>query len=393
MECGLNTRDLSSLPQYRGIAMRALIFPTNTGQGHNSTAKALKEYLESQGIDALILDVLDTGRSKSGVVSKMYDGAVNYVPGLFGALYSLAEHISSSKRHSPIYYLNAMYAASLNKVISELQPNVIICPHMFSAHSVTRLIDKYGLKIPTVGIITDYTCSPFWEETLLDRYVVPHQVVVEECALKGMDRAKLAPLGIPVSAVYKKRIPKHEARAAFGIHKEIVFAVMGGSMGYGKIPELAGELVRREPESQVIAVCGHNEAVYEKTKGIQGVTPLVYIDNVDVLMDAADVVLTKPGGLTATEAITKRAPLVITMPIPGGEARNSDVITSLGMAVSAVTVKDAADAACRLLLDNEARQRMTAAQERNSTLTATEDTGDLIMELASATLLKEGAVC
>ncbi|MCL2322409.1 MAG: hypothetical protein FWC47_09920 [Oscillospiraceae bacterium] len=363
--------------------MRVLIFPTDTGEGHNCASKAVKEHLDAEGVDTMIIDVLDTDGQKSDVVSKLYEGTVNHVPGLFGALYGFAEHISSNKRHSPIYYLNTLYGKSLLKVINELRPQVIVCPHMFSAHAVTRLIEKYDLDIPTVGIITDYTCSPFWEETLLNRYVVAHQVVADECVSKGMDKDKLIPLGIPVSSKFKVRLTKEEARTVFGIQKEKVFAIMGGSMGYGKIPELAAELVRRVPDAQVLAVCGRNELVYKKTKEIRGVTALRYIDNIDTVMDAADVLLTKPGGLSTTEAMTKRIPLVITLPIPGGEVRNSAVITKLGMAVSATTMKDAADAACALLMDQIAQDKMIAAQKKNCSQSAAEDTSKLIIEMGS----------
>jgi len=362
--------------------MRALIFPTDTGQGHNCAAQALKEYLDAQGVDALIMDVLDTGKQKSGVIARLYDGAVVHTPKLFGALYALGEKISSSERHSPIYYLNALYARSLHRAIGELEPDVIVCPHMFSAHAVTRLKEKYGLCIPTVGIITDYAWSPFWEETRMDLYVVPLPSVAKECAARGMDRDKLIPIGIPVSAKFKARVSREDARAAFGVQGRKVFAIMGGSMGYGKIPELAEELTRRMPEAQVIAVCGRNEAARKKLARTRNVLALGYIDNVDVLMDAADVLLTKPGGLSATEAIYKRTPLVITMPIPGGEVRNSAAIVKMGMAISADTVRGAADAACALLNDGEARERMRIAQEHNCSLTATEDTGKIIMRIA-----------
>ena len=371
----------------QSMSIRALIFPTNTGQGHKCAALAVKEYLDTrEGVDIRILDVLDIGRQKSGFYGGLYDGVVNRVPWFFGALYSLAEHITSSKRHSPIYMMNTLYTGAFRKMIEEQKPDVIVCPHMFSAHSVTRLIEKHGLKVPTVGILTDYTCSPFWEEMRLDRSIVANQAVADECAAKGMDRNRLVPTGIPVSARFNRKIPKAEARAAFKIKKETVFAVMGGSMGYGKITELSAELARRRPDAEIIAVCGTNAAVYGKTRSIENVTALQFIDNVDVLMDAADVVLTKPGGLSTTEAMTKRVPLVITMPIPGGEARNAEHIAGLGMARSANTVKDACDAACALLADPRARQAMIEAQEKNCSVNAARDAGELIIELAGKNL-------
>ncbi|MCL2463017.1 MAG: hypothetical protein FWF44_10155 [Defluviitaleaceae bacterium] len=364
--------------------MKALIFPTNTGQGHNICARAVKEYLDTRGAEAKVLDFMNVGKNqKSGFFSNMYDGAVNRVPKFFGALYSIAEHISSPRLNSPIYLLNIVNGRSLLQKINDEKPDVIVCPHMFSMHTVTRLIQKHGLKIPTVGILTDYTCSPFWEENRLDWNIVANQAVADDCVSRGMDRNWIVPSGIPVSARFNRKIPKAEARAAFGVTKETVFAVMGGSMGYGKIPELSAELARRRPDAQVIAVCGTNKAVYEKTKGIENVIALPFIDNVDVLIDAADVYLTKPGGLSTTEAMTKRVPMVITLPIPGGEADNSKHIAGLGMAMSANTIKDSVDAACALFANPAMRQKMIAAQEKHCSVNAARDAGELIIKAGS----------
>ncbi|GHU71400.1 UDP-glucuronosyltransferase [Clostridia bacterium] len=369
--------------------MKTLILPTNTGQGHNCASQAVKESLEALGITALVEDVLNTGKQKSQTVSRLYDAAVHRVPKFFGALYSLAEHISSSKRHSPVYYANALYARSVYQRIQDCQPDAIVCPHMFSAHAVSFIRSRYGLDIPSIGIITDYSCSPFWEECTLDRYIVADEAVADECAARGMDRAKLAPLGIPVSARFAQRMPKAEARVLLGIQKEKVFVVMGGSMGFGSIPNIAAELSRRVPDAQTVAVCGTNADAFCQTQVIPGVMALPFTDQIDTLMDAADVLLTKPGGLTTTEAMVKRVPLVMTMPIPGGEARNAAFISRMGMGLLANTALQSVDAAVSLLADEQARQRMLDAQSRHVSQTAAADAAQLIQALI---LDKGGAV-
>ncbi|MDR1600435.1 MAG: hypothetical protein LBS11_11295 [Oscillospiraceae bacterium] len=358
--------------------MKTLIFPTSTGQGHNCASLAVMEALEPLGVEARIEDALNAGRQKSKTVSRLYDLAVRRVPRFFGALYGFAERISSSKRHSPVYYANALYAGSVYERIKAYAPDAIVCPHMFSAHAVSYLRSRYGLNIPAVGIITDYTCSPFWEECNLDEYVVANDEVAAECASKGMDAARLRPLGIPVSPRFKARRPKAEARAALGIVKEKVLVVMGGSMGFGRIPETAALLARSAPDAQVIAVCGSNTDALDQSRVIEGVMALPFTDKVEILMDAADVLLTKPGGLTTTEAMVKRVPLVITSPIPGGEARNAGFIARMGMGLLANTAQEAADAAAALLADSAARGRMLDAQARLVSQTAAEDTAALV---------------
>ncbi|MCL2670794.1 MAG: hypothetical protein FWF10_02020 [Clostridiales bacterium] len=362
--------------------MRVLILSTGTGQGHNSAGFAVQEYLLAQGVDAIFVDVLNTGNQKAKFIAGLYNGMVTRAPWIFGALYATAERIRDPYKHSIIYWLNTLYARSLYERIMELQPDIIVCPHLFSAQAITNLILKFGLDIPTLGIITDYTCSPFWEETRLTHNIVAHPIVLEESVAHGMPRERLSCPGMPVSARFTRKQDKAAARAVFGIEKETVFAIMGGSMGYGKIPDLAKALLRRAPDAQVVAVCGNNERVLEKTKKIPGVIALGFIDNVDILVDAADLLLTKPGGLSCSEAIAKRVPLVITLPIPGGEEHNARVISSLGMGVAARTVEEAADAACALLADPAAQETMIAAQGSLYCATAAAVIGRQVMRMA-----------
>jgi len=363
--------------------VRVLILSTATGQGHNSAGFAVQEYLLAQRVDAIFVDVLNTGNQKSKCIAGLYNGMVTRAPWMFGWLYAKAEQIRDPQKHSIIYLLNTLYARSLYDKIMELQPDIIVCPHLFSAQALTNLILKFGLDIPTLGIITDYTCSPFWEETRLTHNIVAHPVVLEESVLHGMEREKLSCPGMPVSARFNRKQDKAAARAVFGIEKAPVFAIMGGSMGYGKIPDLAKALLQRAPDAQIVAVCGHNRRVLEKTRKIPGVIALGFIDNVDILVDAADVLLTKPGGLSCSEAIAKRVPLVITLPIPGGEEHNARVISSMGMGIAALTMDEAADAACALIADPAAQEAMTAAQATLCCASAAEVIGQQVMRMAA----------
>jgi len=362
--------------------MKVLIFSTETGQGHNYASQAIVECCKERGIEAYLLDILNSGKKeKSKTVSKIYNWFVNNAPSIFGFMYHIGEIVSSNKHHSPIYWLNTLYVDSLYEQIELHNPDAIICPHVFSAQAITRLIEKKGFNIPTVGLITDYTWSPFWEETKLDAYVVACKENIEDFTKKGMDREKLFPYGIPVRKKFRTKHKKKDARTVFGITKEKVFVVAGGSMGYGKIPEMSAGLLEKMPDSQVIALCGNNQETLEKTKNISGVIALPFIDNIDVLMDAADVLLSKPGGSFTTEAINKNIPFVITMPIPGGEVRNSDCLDKMGMTVSAHSVNEAVEVAYKLVTDSNARKEMIASQKSHCNVNAAEDMINLVIKI------------
>lgn len=363
--------------------MKALILSTKTGQGHNSASMAIASCLENEGWEAIVSDVLKSGkRNVSAPVSALYDNIVLHMPALFGMLYRAGELVSSSKRHSPIYYLNSIYSGKLLDKIKSTEPQIIICPHIFSAQAITRLYEKHELSTPSVGILTDYTCSPFWEETRLDAYVIPAPQLIDEFAYKGIPREKLYPLGIPVNSCFKKTHDKAEARRLFGITADKVFTVMGGSMGYGYIRELSTLLAGKMPRAQVIAVCGNNEKLFKSFTGISNIIPFQFIDNIDILMDATDVLLTKPGGLSSTEALSKRLPVVLTCPIPGGEERNADFLSSIGVAEYAKTPESAVEKAIELVFDMRKRKKMIEAQEKYINRDADRDIAKLIIKLS-----------
>ncbi|MDR3552290.1 MAG: glycosyltransferase [Clostridia bacterium] len=368
--------------------MKVLILSTKTGEGHNSASKAVADYINTRGdCEAVVADILKSGnKNVSGSVSNTYAFVTTYIPWFFRFLYSLGALISSPKHHSPIYYLNSLYSKELMRKIGEIGPDVILCPHIFSAQAITYLKLVCGLETPAAGLVTDYTCSPFWEETRLEKYVIPSRVLREEFIKKGIPAEKLAPIGIPVCSRFKSRRSKQEARAAFGLSAEHVFVIMGGSMGYGRIPQLAGAIHERMPDAQVVAVCGNNRNLAEKMRAQapENLVVMDFVDDIEVLMDAADVLLTKPGGLSSTEALTKRVPIVLTDPIPCGEEMNARFLSSLGVAVFKPNIRDAADAAVALVRAPEGAAAMLRAQEEYFDRDTDIHVGELLISMAKA---------
>ncbi len=363
--------------------MKAVILPTNTGQGHNSASRAIKGYLDTQGCETIISDVLKSHKKETSQrVSSVYTHVTTHAPWLFKTAYDIGAAVSSSKHHSPIYYLNAHYGKELYQKLTEMAPDIIVCPHIFSAQVLTYIRQKYHYNVPAVGLITDYTCSPFWEETRLDSYIIPAPELTDEFANKGIPREKLFPLGIPVEARYKAERNPQAARHELGISAEKVVLIMGGSMGFGKIPQIAAAMHTAEPGALIIAVCGNNRSLYNKINGLPGVMALQYSEKIDLLLDAADILLTKPGGLSMTEAATKRIPIVFTCPIPGCESVNSDFFGSLGMAKSAKTPRQAAEVASRLLRDPAACERMIDCQIRHISKQSEKAVGNHLFRMA-----------
>ena len=235
-----------------------------------------------------------------------------------------------------------------------------------------------GLR--TVFVQTDYDALTLMKDLEVDGIVIPHPHLIEECVAIGARRDLLHPFGIPVSGECWKHVEKSAAReecaALFSGSGHIGisagwYLIMSGSMGFGK----TGELIRTILEAEgcgveILAVCGSNTKLRNRLCKDFGenanVHPIGFTDRVPLLMDACDVLFTKPGGLSSTEAAAKRIPLIHTAPIPGCETDNARFFHYHGMSYSTTDTAQQVAVARRLCTDTAFRDSMTAAQASNT---------------------------
>jgi processive 1,2-diacylglycerol beta-glucosyltransferase len=192
----------------------------------------------------------------------------------------------------------------------------------------------------TAGIVTDFTVHPMWEETSsIDFYVTANELLEFQMMRKGLDPAKILPFGIPIKKHFSERASQKEARAALGLAPDkTTILVMSGSMGYGKIDVSLEKIDRLPFDMQLMVVCGNNSKMHKRVKRkkfTKRVDVYGYVDNVHLMMDAADCIVTKPGGITSSEALAKGLPMIMVNPIPGHEMRNAEFMLNNGIALYA----------------------------------------------------------
>lgn len=363
--------------------MKALILSCNTGQGHNTAGRAVLEALALRGVAAEMRDALAFGGHKtSSYVSGGYITIAQRAPQLFGQMYRVGATISNPRVKSPVYFANTLYAAKLRDYIISNGVDTVICPHLFPAEAVTFLRRRQGLRVRCYGVATDYTCTPFWEETDVDLFFIPHERLRAEYERKGFPPERLMVTGIPVSRAFRGRADRAEARRTLGLPQDKrLYLLMSGSMGFGDVPDIAGDIVRLGGEDAIVLVLtGHNERLTRRLRerfgGDGRVRPVGYTTQVALYMDACDVTLTKPGGLTSTEAAVKNVPFVHTAPIPGCETENQRFFGELGVALPTTTPLESAQAALLLGADEALRERMLACQRAQINARAADDIVD-----------------
>lgn len=352
--------------------MKVLVLSCNTGEGHNSAARAVREEFCRRGTPCDMVDALGiVGAPNSRAASAAYGSIITHTPRLFGAIYRAGELYNSIGIQSPVYYANAAHAKKLGAFIEAGGYTHVVATHLFPMETMTRMRRAGTLHVPAYGVLTDYTRIPFWDETDLDAWFLPHSEVKTDCIHAGMPSERLYVTGLPVSARFSVPMTKAEARAALGIDagaRNIL--IMTGGVGCGNAPRLVDALLREIPADVTLTVLAGRNAEMKRELDARyaaggRVTALPFTDRVDLWMHASDMVITKPGGISTTEAAASRTPLIHTEAIPGCETKNAELFERLGMSMWAKSENDAARCAA-LLLDDPARaERMTAAQAAN----------------------------
>jgi processive 1,2-diacylglycerol beta-glucosyltransferase len=314
--------------------MNVLILSITAGQGHHQTGLAVSNYLEKNGH---ISQQLDCYEYLSPIIKEMissgYLMSTKYSPTLYGRFYRLAEKLDEFENTNLLTIItNSIFHKKMLNYIEEVNPDIIICTHVFAAVLLSNIIKK-GLTTKSIGIITDFTIHPYWSFSNLDYYVIANEYLIPAILNKGITKEKILPIGIPIFDKFSKKMDKELARASLSIDNMNTILIMGGSMGFGNILKTIKKIDSLNLNFQIITVCGNNQRLKYKIDNLETKHKIYnysYVSNVDILMDSADCIITKPGGLTTSESLAKELPMIISKPIPGQEERNLDFLLNFG---------------------------------------------------------------
>ena len=352
--------------------MHVLLLSCSTGEGHNHCARAVRQALEAMGHETDFFDLLHLFGDPGPIG---IEGLLNVIstkaPNLFGLMYKAGERVSALGVTSPVYVVNMNYGRKLCDLINERGYDAVVCSHLFPMETLTFIRRWYSMQAKCYGILSDYTCIPFLAETELDAWFLPHESVKQECVNAGIPAEKLIVTGMPVAASFRAAMTKAEAREALGIPMEKkLYLVMTGGIGCGDAIGLCDRLLVLPDEDALICVlAGRNQELLdrlgEKYGGHACVRAVPFTDQVSAWMHAADVLLSKAGGISSAEAAVVGVPLVHTMMIPGVETKNAAFFSGLGMSLMANNPDEAARFADRIVYDGKTGARIIAAQKEH----------------------------
>ena len=347
--------------------MRTLILSCNTGGGHNTCAAAIAQAYHRQGLVCDVADALQfTSLRLSRFLSWGHTTMYRRLPGLFRRGYRFAEQYPSVMEESRLSRPLRSGSQRLYEYIQQGQYDAVLCVHVFAGLLLRQMLQDYPMTLCTGFVATDYTCSPGAAAGALDYYFIPHQSLAEEFAANGVPRQRLVISGIPIDVRFGRCQERAEARKAPGPGpKQPHLVMMCGSMGCGPMEELTEFFVRNLPEDvRLTVVCGSNERLQRHlsriAQGRQNIRLCGFVTDMPELLAGADLCLTKPGGLSATETAAAGVPMVLIDAVAGCEAHNMRFFLSCGGAVTADDPQQLGELCLSLLRDPAQRGEMSA---------------------------------
>lgn len=325
---------------------KILIFYGSYGGGHLSAARNIKDFIENNYSDCevLLVDCIEyINKLLNKVTTKAYTDFSRNARWIWKQIYYGSENGSLSKISNSI---NKVMAIKLNKLIQEFKPNLIISTHPFSSQMCAILKKKQKINCHLATVMTDYAPHSQWlvAHEFVDYYFVAHEGMREDLIKRGVDSKKIFATGIPLSNRFLLNYDKEKILSEYNlsIDKKTILFFAGGEFGFGKDKtfNMLKSIIDNFPYLQVIAIAGRNVKIKErfnelvaKTNSENSVKILSYTNQVPELMSVADLVITKPGGLTTTESLASGLPLIVIDPLPGQEEENAKFVEEHGAGI------------------------------------------------------------
>lgn len=315
--------------------MKYLLVYASCGHGHKKAAEYVAEELKRRGeTDVTLIDFLDYATPFcKWAYPFVYKYSVMYIPWLWAIGFDLTniKGINWLIRIVRRVY-NHISAPRLEKFFIEHNPEVIFLPHFFPSEASGALKQKGKITSTIVTMVTDAVAHATWINRGSDHFIGFSEQTKQELVKWGIPEKKIHVLGIPISSKFTLQGRRAEYRKKHGIDEGLFTVLLAsGSFGMGPMERLVRLLERYAGKVQVMVVCANNKILFEKLKKETftiPVKPFPFIDFMDELMEASDLLISKPGGLTMCESLAKELPLVISRPIPGQEMYNVDLLMS-----------------------------------------------------------------
>lgn len=379
--------------------MKILILTVSAGEGHNSMSRAISNYLSTEYTDVEIkqIDLFKDGektkkkKRANWLVNDGYFALVKYFIGFANRSFERLKNRNINKKATTLRKTFIKPATpDVEKVVNEFKPDAVFCAHTFAGIIMTDLRKKgneNALNARVVTVVSDFDVAPYTELlTGVDYVITPSDDFDDVLINKGFDINKRLSYGIPVQTKFSNHIDKQEAKKSLGLdlNKKTVM-MMSGGVGFGNIAKTVLNLNKCKADFQIVCVCGRNAKLKEtleklKAKGKIKKDIFIYgfVNNVDVIMSASDVLIGKIGGVAIAEAFNKHLALIANKKLPFQEYDNMVFLKERNACEYIDKNSKAYKIVDNFFLNKEKYELMQKQIERLRKPNAAKDIGDLL---------------
>ena len=356
-----------------------------------AAASALRAELsrEDPSFESTVVDSYKYAASVvSRVVSDGYLGMVKTLPQMYRFLYNRAEQATEVGPFRT--WIHQFTAGNLRGMMQEYKPDVVICTHAFPCGVMAEYKKQFADAPPVVGVVTDFAVHSFWMHENIERYAVATPEMRATMIARGIRPERVIVSGIPVSPSFghlPADVPALRAKLDLPRDRSIVL-MMGGGLGIGPLSTMMKALDTLKLPICAVAIVGRSsrsgDRVLEAAHDVRyPVRVMGFVGNVDEYMHAADLLITKPGGLTSAEALAAEVPMVLFKPLPGQEERNTRYLVDRRAAIRVKRAHDLPRAISGLLSSESVRSDMRSAMRALAKPHAAHEVAGVIRAIAA----------
>ncbi len=325
---------------------------SQVGEGHTRAAEAIKKCAEIHypTLDVTVVDLMQyCPKGIRKMTQNSYTFLAKQTPTLWGFMYQMADYAEGpGLLRTLITILEKCNKTPFISFLKKEKWDAIVCTHAFAAQVLSYMRETHP-HLSWSTIITDFALHEFWIAKATDHYFVSTEEMKRDLAKRGIEKERVTVSGIPVDPAFFCTPASEKLRKQYHIHPgNKVILLLSGGQGFTKLDRLIPRLFKLSLPCAIIAITGKNARLFEKINRLSPPShiqflPLQWTEIMHEYMAIADVVVTKPGGLTTSECLALGKPMLIIDPLPGQETKNAAFLerSSLGKMVTADTLFDA----------------------------------------------------
>jgi processive 1,2-diacylglycerol beta-glucosyltransferase len=357
-----------------------------------SAANALRAVL-AQRDPEFTATVVDSYKYAASVVSRVvsdgYLGMVKTIPQMYRFLYNRAERATQVGPFRT--WVHQFTAGNLRPALEQMRPDIVVCTHAFPCGAMAEYKRQFADSPPVFGVVTDFAVHTFWIHKNVDGYAVATDEMRNMLLARGVAPERVIVSGIPIHPAFGEAHPDRSLlRERLGLPRDRqIVLLMGGGLGIGPLVTMMEAVSAASAPVCAVAIVGHSskceQSVLQYADHVGYPVRVVrFVENVHEYMHASDLLITKPGGLTCSEALAAGLPMILFKPLPGQEERNTRYLVQRHAALRAKGERDLAGAVASLLASPEKREQMRCAMRSLAKPEAAVDVANAIRAIAGA---------